>query len=110
MSIIEINTIFRFMLPSNEISKQCFPAFSKPSMFRIIQVPSEYSKVSPLRNTFHKNSLICFLCKDIILQTRCVYHGVCLLHFMKHHNMKLGQPQDKFLLHIHRDKVEFLRI
>ena len=39
------------------------------------------------------------------------FHKRCLLH-LKHHNIQLGQPQDKFLLHIHMKgiKLNFFNI
>ena len=33
------------------------------------------------------------------------FHNICLLH-LKHHNIQLGQPQDKFLLHIHMKGIK----
>ena len=39
------------------------------------------------------------------------FHKRCLLH-LKHHNIQLGQPKDKFLLHIHMKgiKLSFFNI
>ena len=43
---------------------------------QISNIRNHYSKVLPLRNSLHKDSLIGFLCQDILLQTGCVYHGI----------------------------------
>ena len=42
---------------------------------------AKYSKVPPLRNSLHKDSLIGSLCQDILLQKR-----VCIPCYKKHFN------------------------